>query len=34
MVLGANWLKAHIPNYYDWDKRMVSITVKGDGVHS
>jgi hypothetical protein len=30
MVLGANWLKAHIPNYYDWDKRMVSITVKGE----
>jgi N6-adenosine-specific RNA methylase IME4 len=30
MVLGANWLKAHSPNYYDWDKRMVSITVKGE----
>jgi hypothetical protein len=30
MVLGANWLKAHSPNYYDWDKRRVSITVKGE----
>jgi predicted aspartyl protease len=29
MVLGANWLKAHSPNYYDWENRTISITVQG-----
>uniref|UniRef100_A0ACD5UNN5 Uncharacterized protein n=1 Tax=Avena sativa TaxID=4498 RepID=A0ACD5UNN5_AVESA len=30
MVLGANWLTVHSPNYYDWAKTSISITVNGE----
>jgi hypothetical protein len=29
MVLGANWLKQHGPNYTDWEHRSISITIEG-----
>ena len=29
MVLGANWLTKHSPNFTDWEKRSLSITVDG-----
>jgi hypothetical protein len=29
MVLGANWLKFHGPNFTDWENRTISITVNG-----
>ena len=32
MVLGANWLKHHSPNYTDWEKRSIAITVNNQWV--
>ena len=29
MVLGADWLAKHSPNYTDWEQRTISITVEG-----
>jgi hypothetical protein len=30
MVLGANWLKHHGPNFTNWEKRSIAITVNGE----
>jgi hypothetical protein len=30
MVLGANWLKHHGPNYTDWENRSIAIIVQGN----
>jgi hypothetical protein len=30
MVLGANWLKHHGPNFTDWEKRSIAVTVNGE----